>query len=510
MGAVYLAEHPLIGKQVALKVIHQDLAARHDVLARFANEARAVARVAGEHVVRIHDFGQAETGESFYVMDYLDGHTLAAEIAIGPVSVERTLAIGAQLARGLSAVHAQDLLHRDLKPDNVMLVERNGRPDFVVLLDFGLVKFLGEGAAASNLTAEGMLLGTPQYMSPEACAGYAVDHRSDQYAVGVLLFQMLTGRLPFNGDSMGAILAQQMGRLPPPLRGINPTIPPSVEQIVLRCLAKAPGQRFASMRSLYEALIDPDAYLQAGPPVMPTEAVVPDAADRPPPDTGAKTRMGLPPVRASASRPAQVVAPQVGPRARHSSHQVEVVVPKERTLPIATPMGHVGTRRRSRGVFLYAFVAIMVVGVVFMALKFADMMDRRHTKRRGAISSKGASASRKVPKVDAGPAEPIDSVIRIRVVTEPKGAAVHLEGVLLGRTPFTSELPMVRGKRTIKITHPEAMAREKTFDGSRDVEIDLELAPLEVPPRKRRKERRTSTAPEVDSEATGDVLRPSF
>lgn len=275
MGAVYLAEHPLIGKKVALKVIHRELAGNREVVQRFFQEARAVNTIGHENIVEIHDFGQTPQGDHFYIMEYLDGRTLASVIARErQLDVLRALHIGVQLCNGLAAAHACGVIHRDLKPDNVMLLQRQGNPDFVKILDFGLAKMFASGQ--SPLTAMGVILGTPQYMSPEACESKRdVDHRTDVYAVGVLLFQMLTGVLPFDGASMGEVLVKQVTQLPPAPRGYNPDIPPSVEQIVLRCLAKAADGRFPTMMALRDALMAPDAYLASSPPMAAARSVAP-------------------------------------------------------------------------------------------------------------------------------------------------------------------------------------------------------------------------------------------
>jgi serine/threonine-protein kinase len=275
MGAVYLAEHPLIGKKVALKVIHRELAGNREVVQRFFQEARAVNTIGHENIVEIHDFGQTPEGDHFYIMEYLDGRTLASVISRERrLEVLRALHIGIQLCNGLGAAHACGVIHRDLKPDNVMLLSRPGSPDFVKILDFGLAKMFASGNAP--LTAMGVILGTPQYMSPEACESKRdVDHRTDVYAVGVLLFQMLTGVLPFDGVSMGEVLVKQVTQLPPAPRGLCPDIPPSVEQIVLRCLAKSADGRFQTMMALRDALSDPDGYLASSPPMAAARSIAP-------------------------------------------------------------------------------------------------------------------------------------------------------------------------------------------------------------------------------------------
>ncbi len=273
MGAVYLAEHPLIGKRVALKVIHRELAGNREVVSRFFQEARAVNKIGNEHIVEIHDFGVTPEGDHFYIMEYLEGQTLASALSDDQVlDVMRSLHIGAQIASALAAAHAAGIIHRDLKPDNIMLMARLGDQDFVKVLDFGLAKMFSAENAVK--TAAGVLLGTPQYMSPEACESKRdIDHRTDIYALGVLLFQMMTGSLPFQGETMGEVLVKQVTMLPPAPRAMNPAIPPSVEQILLRCLAKRVDARFATMLDLRDALLDPEAYLRGSPPIAPARSV---------------------------------------------------------------------------------------------------------------------------------------------------------------------------------------------------------------------------------------------
>src|ERR1041384_6316962 len=273
MGAVYLAEHPLIGKRVALKVIHRELAGNREVVSRFFQEARAVNKIGNEHIVEIHDFGVTPEGDHFYIMEDLEGRTLAALLAHDrALEVMRALHIGAQIASALAAAHAAGIIHRDLKPDNIMLMARLGDQDFVKVLHFGLAK--GFSAAKAAKTAAGVVLRTPQYMSPEACESKReIDHRTDIYALGVLLFQMMTGSLPFDGESMGEVLVKQVTMLPPAPRAMNPAIAPSVEQILLRCLAKPVDARFATMMDLREALLDPEAYLRGSPPIAPSRSV---------------------------------------------------------------------------------------------------------------------------------------------------------------------------------------------------------------------------------------------
>jgi tRNA A-37 threonylcarbamoyl transferase component Bud32 len=373
MGAVYLAEHPLIGKKVALKVIHRELAGNREVVQRFFQEARAVNTIGNEHIVEIHDFGVTPEGDHFYIMEYLDGRTLASILSKEKViDVRRALHIGAQIAKALGAAHAAGVIHRDLKPDNVMLMTRLGDPDFVKVLDFGLAKMMADNASAVK-TALGVLLGTPQYMSPEACESKRdIDHRTDIYALGVLLFQVMTGVLPFEGETMGEVLVKQVTVLPPAPRGLNPAIPPSVEQVLLRCLAKVPDARFSTMMALRDALLDPEAYLRASPPIAAARSVLPNEAR-----IDAKTMLAGPAQRLGHAPPAALAAPGaqppgVAPGAYAPPPRLPTggVVPPDlappaepvnNTMRIATPMGY--SSRPPRRMWPIVLVLGLVLGL---------------------------------------------------------------------------------------------------------------------------------------------------
>ena len=380
MGAVYLAEHPLIGKRVALKVIHHELAGNRDVVSRFFQEARAVNKIGNEHIVEIHDFGVTPEGDHFYIMEYLEGRTLASALSREvTLDVMRSLHIGAQIASALAAAHAAGIIHRDLKPDNIMLMARLGEQDFVKVLDFGLAKVFS--AATAVKTAAGVLLGTPQYMSPEACESKRdIDHRTDIYALGVLLFQMMTGVLPFDGESMGEVLVKQVTALPPAPRGLNPAIPPSVEQILLRCLAKRADARFATMQNLREALLDPESYLRGSPPIAPARSVAASEAI-----VDAKTMMAQAvhqqKTRLATANPLPLPAPAMslagqgaptmisdvgehGPVKRATAGMPALAPPQEfkmNTMRIATPLGY--SSRPPRKVWPVVLVMALLLGI---------------------------------------------------------------------------------------------------------------------------------------------------
>jgi serine/threonine-protein kinase len=248
MGFVYLARHKVIDKKVAVKVLRNDMARDRENLDRFLQEARAASSIGNPHIVDISDFGDLPDGSTYFVMEYLDGGSLSRLIdQEKPLSVERICHIALQLTDGLSAAHASGIVHRDLKPDNVILVPRGADEEFVKILDFGIAKVM---STAEKLTVAGAVFGTPHYMSPEQAAGNPVDHRTDVYSLGIMLYEMASGSLPFNADNFMAILSQHMYQAPTPIREVAPECSPGLEAVILKCLSKKPEARYQTMDEL--------------------------------------------------------------------------------------------------------------------------------------------------------------------------------------------------------------------------------------------------------------------
>jgi len=260
MGRVFLAEHSKLGRRVAIKLLRPEFAYQPEAVQRFFGEARVVNRINHEHIVEIVDFVDGEGAEKYYVMELLRGQSLRELLdQRGALPLARTLHIAAQICETLAAVHSANVVHRDLKPDNVFLVERAGQVDFVKLLDFGVAKLLDTssptGTKRSNQTAAGGLLGTPEYMAPEQLSGKPVDARTDIYALGVMLFELLAGRKPFEAESFGEIVVKHLTEAPPHPNAVMKTpLPAAIDAVIFQCLQKAPADRPQSMGQLRQAL----------------------------------------------------------------------------------------------------------------------------------------------------------------------------------------------------------------------------------------------------------------
>ncbi len=253
MGEVYLAEHRLLKRPCAVKLVRPDQAADPQQLRRFEREVQATAGLTHPNAIQVFDYGHTPDGTFYYAMEYVPGLNLQELVKRhGPLPPGRVVYLLRQVCGALREAHATGLIHRDIKPANVIVCNRGGIPDLAKLLDFGLVRDVSGGGA--ELTQDGIISGTPAYMAPEQASGARVDARADIYALGGLAYFLLTGRPPFTGPSAMKVLAAQMYEAPAPPSQYGPDVPADLEAVVLRCLAKSPPDRFPDVASLEVAL----------------------------------------------------------------------------------------------------------------------------------------------------------------------------------------------------------------------------------------------------------------
>ncbi|MHB8418062.1 MAG: serine/threonine-protein kinase [Myxococcales bacterium] len=258
MGQVFLAEHKKLGRRVALKLLLPEFAGNPEVVARFFHEAKAVNQINHEHIVEIVDFVEEPGGYNYFIMELLEGRDLAkSREEEGAFALGRVTHVIGQVCAALAASHAKGIVHRDLKPENIFLIHRGEDPAFVKLLDFGIAKLSGVELSDKPQTRAGMILGTPEYMSPEQAGGRPIDYRSDIYSLGVVTYWMLSDQLPYRGKSFGELMVKQLTTAPLQLPEKTPAgepIPPFLSQLIYRCLEREPSRRVQSAGEIMEVL----------------------------------------------------------------------------------------------------------------------------------------------------------------------------------------------------------------------------------------------------------------
>jgi serine/threonine-protein kinase len=272
MGVVYLAQHPAIGRMAAIKVLRADLARSPDLVTRFFNEARAANAIKHPGIVEVYDLGTLPDGTTYTTMELLEGESLSARIKrTKRIPIAVAVDFARQTASALAAAHAAHIVHRDLKPDNIFLVRDVDGREVIKILDFGIAKLSADGPGAAGVkTRTGAVMGTPIYMSPEQCRGTKeVDHRTDIYALGIILYEMICGQPPFVSAGYGELIHMHIATAPAPPRTHDPAVPEELEAVMMKLLAKDAGQRYQSMGDVQQALRAIRSDLVAAPPPQP-------------------------------------------------------------------------------------------------------------------------------------------------------------------------------------------------------------------------------------------------
>jgi eukaryotic-like serine/threonine-protein kinase len=257
MGLVYLATHESLRKQVALKVLPTSARLEREAITRFEREAIAAGNLRHPNIAEATDFGQLPDGGLYLVMEYVEGRTLRQVLAEEKLAPERALGILRQIGAALAAAHARDVVHRDLKPENIIVTRGPSGADVVKVIDFGIAKLRSTtfDGIGTGLTSAGTVFGTAEYMSPEQVMGQPVDARADQYALGVLAFELLTGKPPYENDDIGQLMMMHVGAPVPSARSETPAVPPDVDVTITRMLAKLPDERFSSVDEAIKSLV---------------------------------------------------------------------------------------------------------------------------------------------------------------------------------------------------------------------------------------------------------------
>jgi serine/threonine-protein kinase len=407
MGKVYRAEQAPLGRVCAVKVLNPSYSGSQDpeFHKRFFLEASIASKLTHPNTVTIFDYGKTADDIYFMAMEYLEGRTLHRAIREATFFPEaRAVHVARQVCRALREAHGIGVIHRDLKPANIFLVEHGDEVDFVKLLDFGLVKRINGDGRGEELTQAGLFMGSPKYMAPEQIRGERVDTRTDVYALGIILYEMVTGKVPFDRSSSVQILMAHVHDAPPPLRQTNPRVDVSqaLEDLIARCTSKNPDERFASMDEIIAALkvVAPPSSVQSTPHLPP----------QPPSGSGAHA---LPNPTGSGA------VPTPGP----SESGAKAISPVF-SLPVApAPAAAPPPRAPPRASSMYAGVAI-VAAVAGLGGYFG--------LRHGSADAKVAAAP--VASAVAAPAPappPPESIVKVRISSDPDGAIVKENGVAI-------------------------------------------------------------------------------
>ncbi|MCP4446121.1 MAG: serine/threonine protein kinase [Myxococcales bacterium] len=502
MGMVYLARHIVIEKRVAIKILREEVAADESVAKRFVQEARAASRIGHPNIIDVTDFGTTKTGLTYQVMEFLEGRTLTELIAtVTPLPIKRALGVIAQMARALGAAHAKGIVHRDLKPDNIFLVKRDGREDFVKIVDFGIAKVPPrENSHEARLTQVGTVFGTPEYMSPEQASGRTdVDSRADIYAVGIVLYEMIVGRVPHKGETTVRTLSMQILDDPPTPSEVHPQLGVGVdlENVVMRALQKDRAKRFQTMQELLDGLEVATSKTELDLPLLlRQERISAKQAIQEQYDTMPEIATEGAPLILQESTSARDVErsahTSASPRTRRKSRVTDPVFLRQRgtsSSPIEDPIEHeetapIGQSNRKLGIVLLALLLVGGSVSAFVLTRNKDDKEPLAAARFDASQATVASAP-----VDANPAKvPPDASV---LVLEPDAQASEhrnspppkpREGPRVRTTP-NSEVPLAKGYVEVTIItrpHGARLVIDKEYAGSDGLNISRKAGTTET------------------------------
>jgi serine/threonine-protein kinase len=464
MGAVYLAEHPQIGRRVAVKVLRPEMIREQQLLVRFLNEARAANAIRHPNIIEVLDSGTTPEGVPYLVMELLEGEVLSARIRrAGKLPLREAMEFAYQTASALAAAHGKGIVHRDLKPDNLFVVPHPGDPgarEMIKVLDFGIAKLQTLPTGGGMQTRTGMLMGTPVYMSPEQCLGTrAVDHRSDLYSLGIIMFEMLAGRPPFVSEGFGELVNMHLNVRPPSLRDLNADVTAPIEGLIMKALEKSPEARQRSATELQM-----DIRNAAGQSVMMRGISSPDLLSETMPGNTAGARAAAVTIPAPAK---QGSGPVVGSTTMSGSTG-------ERHAPTVKTRGN-------RGLLAGAGVLAVLLGVgAWIA-----------AKKVGPAGAGGANAQRAEeagdPRTGGGTAQPdkkVAAAVQLNIDSDPSGASVTEEGTgkKLGQTPLMLVRPAADQNLNLLLDKPGFVSSTLVLNLAHDARELVKLPAVAAPP----------------------------
>jgi serine/threonine-protein kinase len=430
MGTVYLAEHPMIGKRVAVKMLRPDLGTDPGLVSRFFQEAKAVNEIRHPNIVDISDFGHTEDGIVYFVMELMEGQSLRDRLTAGAMPIDQTITVARQVIDALAAAHRVGIIHRDLKPDNIFLVnDAELAAGFrAKLFDFGVAKLLGaKQLQVGHKTIDGAVVGTPFYMSPEQALCHDVGASADIYAMGVVIYEMLAGTVPFHAEQLVILLNAILKQPAPPPSRLRPSTPPWLDRLVLRCLEKDPEARPRSMEEISAVLAAGSAEMN-GEVALGATMMAPAGLMSPPTATAAAQVRTFVAGQPTLASPAAAPAENASTSATHGARQIAArggtARPSEPKRGLQRLRDYLDTRRVQR-VAIPLFVA--VAGIVVTSIFLSAAAQRPVTEI--------------VPAVATPPPQP--SHVSIHLNSEPAGAEVTrlTDNRPLGTTPLVDIRP---------------------------------------------------------------------
>jgi serine/threonine protein kinase len=491
MGAVYLAAHTFLDRKAAVKVLLPAFSNDEEVVNRFVNEAKAATVIHHPGIVQVFDFGKLPDGRAFLVMEFLEGESLDARLKrLGRLSVPDALRVTHDCASALAAAHQAGIVHRDLKPENIFMVPdaQHDSGERAKILDFGIAKLTDDQQRGSVKTRTGSVMGTPTYMAPEQCLGAGeVDHRADIYALGCVMFHLLTGRPPFVGQGVGELLVAHVREPAPWARGFNPEVPPAVDALLQRSLAKEPGARFASMGEFASALAVLSGQARSG---SWAEVPVPPGANPQGSYPGSQQRGSYPGTVPGAgsyagngSAPRMVTGSTLGAAAAQN-------------LTHGTLAG--GGRKRALIISMAAVATMSLIAIVIMssqgpASNDIPVLEPLHPGLDGQGSDPSGTGQdirtetdtkpdteigqQVDPEIEIEPVPPPVQPIEVEVTSEPAGAKVFAKGSdePLGETPYVYRAAPVEGEVTLRLELNGYRTAEVSFRGDRNGAAKLGL-----------------------------------